>query len=79
VAQRLGYPADRFQVFSLRDGNPVPGLTCEMLTAPTLTYPRGASTEAVLAVKFFRKFEPLECVTYSLVWRDLSIHPDRRL
>lgn len=78
LAQRLGYPDDSFRVFPFRGDEEVPGLTCEMLSRPTLAYPRGASDKAIGTVRFLRTFAPLECVTYSLDWRDLSLDLEHR-
>jgi hypothetical protein len=76
-AAQLGVPLSELKVFSLRGDDPVPGLTCEMLTAARPSYPAGASDKAISTIKFLRSLPPVKCVAYDLAWRDLSINLER--
>jgi hypothetical protein len=76
VARELGYSADKFKVYSARGGDPIPGLTCEML-APGTPLPADLSEQSISIVKWFRSLAPLTCVTYSLDWHDVGIDLSR--
>jgi hypothetical protein len=71
----LGHPVDEIAVYSERDSYPVPGLTCQMLTAPTPSYPANASKKSVDLIDWFRTQAPVTCVQYSLDWHDLGYDP----
>ncbi len=72
AASELGISERQLKVFVQRENNPVPGLTCELLTASKPTYPQGASARSVAIIDFFRRMAPISCVTYSLAWHDLG-------
>jgi hypothetical protein len=72
AAARLGYPMDYFKVYSARGADPVPGLTCAMLSEPKPSYPPNASEKSINTIAWLRAQAPLTCVTYDLAWHDLS-------
>jgi hypothetical protein len=72
AARELGYPPDRFKIYSARAGDPLPGLTCELVTdksAPDPSLPR----QTRLILNWYRSLAPITCVSYSLDWHDLAI------
>ena len=73
----LGHPANEFNLLSTREDDPVPGLTCEMLTALVPSYPPNASAQSIETIKHWRALAPVTCVTYSLAWHDLGADPVR--
>jgi hypothetical protein len=72
AASELGVSDEQLKVFVQRENDPVPGLTCEILTAPRPTYPQGASERSIALINYFRRIAPISCVTYSLDWHDLG-------
>ena len=77
AAAELGRPKGEFQVIPMRGDDPVPGITCDMLTAPAPSYPSGASVRSVEVINYYRTLAPLSCVEYSLAWYDLRRDPGR--
>jgi hypothetical protein len=72
AASELGVSDKQLRVFVQREDNPVPGLTCELLTAPKASYPPNASERSIAIINIFRKMAPFTCVTYNLAWHDLG-------
>jgi len=70
--RELGYPDQKLALWTPRDDDPAPGLTCEMLTGPEGGYPLRQSPLAVKQINYIREFRPLTCVNYDLVWHNLS-------
>jgi hypothetical protein len=71
MAQRFGLPADKFKVYTLQGDDIRPGVTCQALQSSTFVSPAGLS-ESVTSLLIYLRTLPLECVTYSLDWLDLS-------
>jgi hypothetical protein len=71
LAEQQGVPRGKLDVYSLRGGDPVPNVTCALLTDPAVAIPRGLSSAALDAIRFMRTLR-LTCVAYSLAWRDLD-------
>ena len=74
AARELGYPPDRFRIYSARAGDPIPGLTCQMVTDPNEPDP-SLPRQTRLVLQWYRRLAPITCVPYSLDWHDLSIGP----
>jgi hypothetical protein len=72
VLADLGRTSKDLETYAVRAGTPIWGLTCDMLTAATLTYPTGASEGEIDVIKFFRDRLLPTCVTFTLDWHDLS-------
>lgn len=72
AAAIMGLGRDRFKVYGNRGGDPVPGLTCAMLTDAKAGYPPNASKKSISIIDWFRTLGPLTCVTYDLGWHDLG-------
>ena len=70
---QFGLPLGSFQFLLQRGDSPVPGLTCEMLTAPTAFYPPNASERSIGIISEYRTLTPLTCATVSVAWHDLGI------
>jgi hypothetical protein len=77
AAAQLGLPYDAFNVLWARADAPVPGLTCEMLTAAVPSYPPNASAISVELIDQYRSQAPLTCVTVSMAWHDLGVDLSR--
>ena len=73
AAEELGHPAGEFKMVTIRGTKLLPGLTCEMLTSRTPTYPPNVSQQWVWDFKYYRGLAPLTCVTYSLAWHDIGV------
>jgi hypothetical protein len=73
AARQLGYPADRFKVYLTRAGDPIPGLTCDMLTDPNATLPPRLSELEQSTLDWFRSMAFMTCMTYTLHWHDVGI------
>jgi hypothetical protein len=73
AARQLGYPADRFKVYPTRGSDPVPGLTCDMLTDPNAALPPRLSEKEQGTVDWLRNMAPVACMTYTLDWHDVGI------
>jgi hypothetical protein len=71
VAREMGYPPHKFDFYSVRAGDPIPGLTCGMLTS-TQSLPPGLTEKQAWTVRWFWTLAPLTCVTYSLEWHDVE-------
>ncbi len=76
---QFGVPLDAFQILVPSGESPVPGLTCEMLTAPSPFYPPNASERSINIVNYYRTLMPLTCATVSMVWHDLGIDMRRQI
>ncbi len=72
LAERRGIPRGQLRVFPIRGAEPVAGVTCELLEAPQLVVPAGASERAVGTIKYWRNLAPFTCVPFSLAWHDLA-------
>jgi hypothetical protein len=72
LAARRGLSYDAFEILIPRGDSPVPGLTCDMLTAPKPFYPAAASPRSIGAINYFRTLTPMTCVMVSMAWHDLS-------
>ncbi len=70
---QFGLPLDSFQFVLPRGDSPVPGLTCDMLTAPTAFYPPNASARSIAIINEYRTLTPLTCSTVSMAWHDLGV------
>jgi hypothetical protein len=75
AAAELGLPQDAFDVFIVRDDQPVPGISCALLASDTPTDKAGASEKVRWYVNFYRNLRPFTCKTYSLAWHDLALNP----
>lgn len=75
IAAQLGLSHTTFEVFTPRGDDPIPGLTCEMLTSSVPSYPLTASEHSVELIKRYRALKPLTCVTVSMAWHDLGLEP----
>ena len=73
AAQVAGAPRGTPTVNVNRGGYPVPGLTCDLLTAPGAPVPPDASKQTLNTLAYFRRLPSLMCVTYDLSWQDLSV------
>lgn len=52
---------------------PAAGITCEMIKAPTPTFPPGASARARETIRHYRSLAPFTCVEFKLDWYDLGL------
>jgi hypothetical protein len=73
IATELGLPDKAYELLVTRGDEPVPGLTCEMIEAPSANYPPNASKRSVELVDHYRSLTPLTCVTVSMGWHDLGL------
>lgn len=73
IAAELGLPAKDYELVVTRAGDPVPGLTCEMLEGPAASYPPNASARSIELINRYRSFAPLTCVMASTMWHDLGL------
>jgi hypothetical protein len=74
IAAQLGVSGNAFELLVARNDDPVPGLTCEMLDAPTPSYPPNATRRSIELIDRYRNLTPRTCVTESLAWHDLGLH-----
>jgi hypothetical protein len=72
AARQFSPSADKLKVFSIRGGDPISGLTCDML-APNARLPDDFSAKSIGIVNWYRSMAPLTCVTYNLDWHDIGI------
>ena len=73
IANDLGVSDKSFELLVTRGNDPVPGLTCEILQAPTAAYPPNASKQTIELIDRYRSLKPLSCQTVSMAWHDLGI------
>jgi hypothetical protein len=72
IAATLGLADNAFAVLVPRGEEPVPGLSCEMLTGPTPGYPPDATKRSVETIDHYRALAPVTCVTLNFAWHDLD-------
>lgn len=75
--RELGYADTQFTILTPQGDEPVPGLTCKMLTAPAPNYPPNPSQRSISVINYYRTLTPLTCVDYNLGWHDLEIDLSR--
>jgi hypothetical protein len=75
LAEQAGIPRGTLPIFSIRNGDPIPDATCELLTDRRVPIPKSLSEEAAGALAYLRTFSPVTCLSYSLAWRDLDYEP----
>jgi hypothetical protein len=78
VAAQMGLSYDTFNVLVPRGNEPVPGLTCAMVTGPIPSYPPGASARSIGIINYYRTLAPLTCVMVSMKWHDLGVDLSRK-
>ncbi len=72
--EELGHSDREFTILTPQGDEPVPGLTCAMLTGPAPTYPPNPNARSIAVIDHFRTLTPLMCVDYSLAaWHDLGL------
>jgi hypothetical protein len=80
AAEQLGKTLNSFDIVLDAGSAYIPGLTCDMLVAPTPRYPPNSSQTTINTINHIRSAGPLSCATISAAWHDLSIdldtHPD---
>lgn len=77
AAKKLGLPYGTFALLIVRDNEPIPNLTCEMLTQANPSYPPGATAHSIEMIDQYRAKGPITCVVMSMVWHDLGFSPRR--
>ena len=76
--EMLGKSDRDLQILTPQGNEPVPGLTCAMLTGPRATYPADASARSKAIIDYYRTLTPLTCIDYSTAWHDLGIDLAKR-
>src|SRR5947208_17132399 len=62
----------RSKVYPTRGDDPIPGLTCEMLTGENAALPPRLSKRERNTVDWFRGMAPVTCMTYTLDWHEIG-------
>lgn len=70
---QFGLPFSWFTILVDAAGYPVPGLTCNMLTARAPNYPPNASKGSMEIIDHYRSLGPVTCVTLNTDWHDLGL------
>lgn len=73
AAAQFGLPFSWFTIRVDAFGDPVPGLTCDMLTSRAPNYPSDASKRAIDIINHYRSLAPMTCVTINTAWHDLGL------
>jgi hypothetical protein len=80
IAEELGANPKALAIYPIRGGDPGPGITCEYLSAPSITISPNLSEEARTLIHNVRWNDPAACITYDLKWHDvgldLTTHPE---
>lgn len=71
AARELGYPPGTFQVYNVRDDEPVPGLSCEIIADKDAPLPATLPEQTRSPLRWYQSLGAL-CVTYSLDWHDIG-------
>ena len=73
VAEEQGLNAKRMLIVPVRNNDPGPGITCELLRGPADTYAPGMSEHVRQLVDTIRKNAPVACFNYDVAWHDVSL------
>ncbi|MEI6200899.1 MAG: hypothetical protein WCP68_03010 [Enhydrobacter sp.] len=80
IATELGSDPKSLSIYTVRGGDPWPGISCEYLQSPTIAIPPSASEKARTLIRNVRWNTPAACFTYDLKWHnaglDLMAHPE---
>jgi hypothetical protein len=71
LAAQFGWDIKPFGIQMMRGSAAMPGINCELLKAPTFTFPPQTARRTTEGITFTRTLQPLTCVMFSLDWHDL--------